>query len=521
MTRTLCSRIGLVLLAAGSIGAARQSRSEASNHLAAARAAQAAGDITRALTEYEAAEAALEAAGGSAEALKFDVLLNHARLLVSAGDQLRSTPPGATPTTGAANGGASHAVVEAERLYRRLLGSGTASQQNLVRNELGTLMLAENRAREAVPVFDAIQFDADPSRRFVYRFNAGRAHEGTGDTSGAASRYVDAVVDKAEFEPAVDAAIAALSRTFSGPDADRLVWKLVQARQIHDLDRATKTLIPVANSSAAAVSLISARLIWEVEAKIDREAFVRSEQELLTKTRANVGATIGDVVARSYLDDALAVPRGGNGPMTNDFYKLLGMPTPPRSLNAVALPVAYARVVKHTGDLYEARELHSQALARYLYAWAFDQSDGASAVSAAALIKQHSELDADNQVLNSLIERIFVVKGAAIAADDVANSLRLHVVLATIFEGLGKWLPENDSHTALFQWKAAAADEARISRTDTSHQASPGIYMHLAECYRRAGQPALASKNYSLAGDAFKAAHRDEEAASAYSQARQ
>jgi hypothetical protein len=45
--------------------------------------------------------------------------------------------------------------------------------------------------------------------------------------------------------------------------------------------------------------------------------------------------------------------------------------------------------------------------------------------------------------------------------------------------------------------------------------------MHLAECYRRAQKRDLASKSYSLAGDAFKAAHRDEEASRAYGLARQ
>jgi tetratricopeptide (TPR) repeat protein len=537
--RSCCSVFGLVLAAGVAVGAGQRGASEPASHLAAAKAAQAAGDVTRALREYAAAESALERAGGGAgrrggrgagrgrsgtpsttgggptldpsqDTLRYEVMLNHARLLVAVADQ----PP---PTC--ENCWSGSPAAEAERLYRELLGHGTTSDQNLARNELGTLMLKLDRARDAATAFNGIKFDADPSRRYVYRFNVARGLEAIGDIAGATSSYVAAAADKPEFEPAVDAAIVTLGRKFSPQDADRLVWTLLHAHQLHDVDRATEALLPMADSNAP--SLLAARLMWEVEAKLDRDRFKQSEQVLLRKTRAAIGATVSDLASRSYLDDALAVPRDGEGPLTVDFYRLLGAPTPLPGLNAVSLPAAFARVVKHTGDLFEARELHQQALARYLYAWAFDQGDEAPAVYAAMLIKEHPDLDPEKRALNALINRIFAVKGVAIAADDVPNSFRLHVVLGTIFEKLGNWLPEEDSHTALFQWKAAVSDEERIRRTDPSRPASPGTYMHLAECYRRAQRPELASKNYSLAGDAFKAAHRDEEAARAYQLARQ
>ena len=121
-------------------------------------------------------------------------------------------------------------------------------------------------------------------------------------------------------------------------------------------------------------------------------------------------------------------------------------------------------------------------------AWLFDSGNGESAVYAAMTVRDHPEVDEQHRVLDLLIENIFADKMAYIRGEDWPNSLRMHMVLGNIFEQLGKWGPETDSHTAAFQFKAAIADEQRIRAKDKTFSPSPGLYTKLGASLRAPGQ---------------------------------
>src|SRR5213076_2133712 len=75
----------------------------------------------------------------------------------------------------------------------------------------------------------------------------------------------------------------------------------------------------------------------------------------------------------------------------------------------------FAAFVKYVGDLFAQEEKYSQALRRYLLAWEIDANNGPAAAYAAAIIRNHPDVDPEGRALAALVEDIFNRKAVYIA----------------------------------------------------------------------------------------------------------
>jgi hypothetical protein len=115
--------------------------------------------------------------------------------------------------------------------------------------------------------------------------------------------------------------------------------------------------------------------------------------------------------------------------------------------------------------------------------------------------------------MEKLIDGVFVSKGAAYAAGDWQNILRMHLLLATIYEEQGVWGSEGDPRSAIFQLSHALRAEQHLRELDPSHTPSPGLHRRLGDAYAALGRQAAER------GDAGLAAKRADRAVGHYLQA--
>jgi tetratricopeptide (TPR) repeat protein len=460
------------------------------DRLKGARDALANGDFAAADQAYEGALREATASGATAQA---QVRLMHAQGI---------------ERWVAADASQARRLSTAETYYRQVIADGTPAQQRIARNNLGTLLLKRQAAADALPVLQGIDLAADPDKRFAFEYNLGRALEQTGRAADAFTHYLASIGAEPTFAPAREAAVGVL-QTQPAPAsmAVRLCELLMTKGQPASAAGVARTLLPKASSADGTVLLGELMRAW-VAMSIDMNAFKSTEEPFLRSLPASRVREQADDVARAMLDDGLKV-------IPDPYMSRQRFP----SWSHEQHPEAFAAFLKYAGDLY-SRKSPQQALARYVSAWFFDHSNGESAVYAAMTVRDHPEVDEQHRVLDLLIEKIFADKMAYIRGEDWPNSLRMHLVLGNIFEQLGKWGPETDSHTAAFQFKAAIADEQRIRATDKTFSPSPGLYTKLAQAYVHLDKPALAREQYNRAILVFEQAGRKEEAAAIREQAR-
>lgn len=453
--------------------------------LKVARDAQVMGDFVAANQAYDQAlrEAAL--AGGPAHAQA------QVRLMQAQGIERWAASDASQATR----------LATAEALYKQVIAEGTAEQQRLARNNLGTLLLRRHAPAEALPVFQGIDLAADPEKRFAYEYNLGRALEQNSKPTDAFTHYLASIDAQPTFVPPREAAIGLLqTSSLSNRAVGDLCNLLLEKGQPTAAADVARTLLPKASSVNATQLLNLLARAW-VTMSIDFNTFKRVEEPFLQSLSASGVKDQAQDVIRAMLDAGLPVvpdPLMGRRTFPGWFYE----------------PDAkgFALFVKYAGDLYNPTSPR-QALARYIAAWLYDHGNGESAVYAAMTIRDHPEVDPDHRVLNLLIKNIFDAKMSFIHGEDWPNSLRMHLELGNIFEQLGKWGPISDSHTAAYQYKAAVDDEARIRQKDKTFSPSPGLYAKLAQAYVHVNEPALAKAQYDRAIQVFEQSGRPQEAA--------
>ena len=364
----------------------------------------------------------------------------------------------------------------AETYYRQVIADGTPAQQRIARNNLGTLLLKRQAAADALPVLQGIDLAADPDKRFAYEYNLGRALEQTGHPSDAFAHYLASIGAQPTFAPAREAAIGLLqSQSMTGRKAGELCDLLMTKGQPASAAAVARALLPKASSADGTLLLNSLMRAW-VATSIDMNTFKHVEVPFLESLTAPRVREQARDVNRAMFDAGL--------PVVPNRYE--GRQVFPGWAHEQETR-GFAVFLKYTGDLYSSSSPR-QALARYVAAWLFDSSNGESAVYAAMTVRDHPEVDEQHRVLDLLIENIFADKMAYIRGEDWPNSLRMHLVLGNIFEQLGKWGPETDSHTAAFQFKAAIDDERRIRAKDKTFSPSPGLYAKLGAGLHAPGQ---------------------------------
>ena len=458
--------------------------------LKAARDAQAAGDFTSAEQAYEGAREASASAGAEGRA---QVSLMHAQGI---------------ERWVAADASQAARLSAAETLYRQVIANGTPVQQRLARNNLGTLLLRRKQPAEALQVLQGIDLAAEPDKRFAYEYNLGRAFEQTAHPDDAFKHYLASIGAQPTFAPAREAAIGLLkAQTPVGAKAKALCDALVANGQPAPAADVARALLPKATGADGPV-LLDLLLRAYVSMSIDLASFQNREIPFLSSLAVDRIRQQSRDVVRAMADDKLPVvpdPHVGRQLFQGWAYQ--------------EETRAFAAFVKYAGDLYSPTSAE-QALARYVAAWHFDHSNGESAVYAAMTVRDHPEVDRDHRVLDLLIQNIFEDKMAYIRGEDWPNSLRMHLVLGNIFEQLGKWGPETDSHTAAFQFRAAIQDEERIRTKDKNFSQSPGLYSKLGQAYMRLDKPALAKEQFTRAATAFEQTGRLQEAAAVREQMR-
>ncbi len=503
MRTPICSGVVVVsVLLAVLPSAAQETSADIATELRAAAVADAAGDYAAAAAAYREALRRASAAGVPAS-VRVDVSLNYAQTIEAWRRAEPDRPMCDEDGRATAAAGQDACDVLLTTLYESAVRDSTGAQATLARNNFGTWLLRRERYADALSVLSKMDVSADSERRTVYGYNQARALELTGRTSEALQRYMNLTASDPTFSPSADGAARVL-RAASAPDAktcSALVTTLLAKGQTDAAERVTRRLLSGPVTGAWGGALLGLRLRYSVAARLDRER-LRTEQTYLSSLAA-------DSEVRQQVANVDRVLRDGKLPLithddeAQDTFRM-------RSTPAVIEP--FAAFVKYVGDLFSDEGHYQQALHRYLLAWQLDANHGESAVYAAALIRSHPDVDPRQEALDALLTDIFDRKGMFIAERDWPNSLRMHVVLGSIFEKLERWGPETNPRSALFQWKAAIDDENRMRQANRTLSPSPGLYQSLAEAYGRSGDRASAATYFERAARAFTEIGRPEDA---------
>ena len=464
--------------------ATNQTKVSARQDIQQAQAARVSGRFQEALTVYEAA--LQKTADRDAHA---EVSIAMAQTLESWVQEAGSTTPENEQR-----------LSRAAALYQGALESGPQPRRQLARNNLGTVLLQQRRFAEAVTVLERLDFSLEPERQFLYDYNLGRALELAGRQKEAFTRYLASVHLNPAFAPTREAAGQMLlaERPINVANVEALATALISRGQPSGAAGLVRSALRAGDAGAAERLLRVLMRAW-VGMAIELEPFARDEVPFLRSLPESAGRWTREI-ERAVLDPELPlVTRALEGEelfpvWTNDYAPEL------------------AALLKHSGDVYRRTERYLAAASRYGAAWAIDRGNSEAALFAAMLLQEHKELDPRGRLLNLLIEDVFQAKSAFRSRRDWPNSLRLHLVLGSIFETMGRWGPENDARTALFQWRAALDAETQIRREDKSFTPSPGLYLKLGECYLRLGRRQQARQHFSEAAKAFEQTGRLEEA---------
>lgn len=138
-----------------------------------------------------------------------------------------------------------------------------------------------------------------------------------------------------------------------------------------------------------------------------------------------------------------------------------------------------------------------------------DRNNMVAASGLAELILEYgSDIDPDEVILNSLINRLFNEKGAAYRSEDWQSIFHYHVVLGTIYSKRKIWGQEYEARSAVFQWEHALEAHHRLN----NGKSVPGIHSMLAQAYKEKKRPdlVLAQFHYLKAAlQAFSVANLD------------
>jgi tetratricopeptide (TPR) repeat protein len=395
---------------------------------------------------------------------------------------------------------------QAADAYRVAMERGSVQQRALAGNNLGVLLLRQGELVKSLGVFRQLDLNSvAPADAYLYQFNYGRALELNQDKEAAFARYHDAIELRPDFTPAVEGAF-------------RILWEQKPA-PIRDVISVTDILVRGGRSDLAREELKRSLVRWSEE--------------------PDAGELLGELV-RSYAASAFSPAS-----FQKDLTFLKKLQSVQLKLGITELSLAYsgqfppsykhapkpftywgsggyrepfAKLLKTIGDHYSVQENYAAALACYSNAWGMGRLPDA-ALYTATLLRDHHELDPQEQLLNRLIDSLFPVKRVAYAKQDWPNILRLHVVLATIFESQSQLGSSSNPRSAIFQWEHARAARLKLSSETGSYPPSPGLDLHLANCYRAVGRFDDADREYLAAAKGYEQALDPEKALLAYRRA--
>jgi tetratricopeptide (TPR) repeat protein len=466
---------------------------EARRLLADAAEGQRSADTEAALHAYGALATLADA--GVAGELEADYSLRLAALLHQRPELAPTEPLGALPAP--------------EILYERAMTAGTPRQAALARNNLATLHLDRGDAGRATELLAGLDLDAVPDgERFVYRFNTGRALEAAGDPGEAYGHYLRALDEQPDFVPAAEGAWRAAR---AGGDPARAARRAVEigdrllaAGQLAPFDEVAWTA--VAQEAAPDLLALLARR-WSVRlpesgrpedarwARLDAgsrgNAF--SRELVLALRLAFSTARFADAASRGH-ETLLAVS-----------HRLEPWRQVDGGTALAGLLVRLAEADREAGD-------DAAALGRTFAAWWLDPGHLEAAIACASALRARPELDPDGRIQEELTRHLFVAKGRAYQREDWRTILRLHLLLASIFEEQERWGSSHEPRSAVFQLEHALRAEEEVLALEPDFTPSPALHGRLADAYRQVGRTDAAFDHYLRAARSLATLERGEDA---------
>ena len=460
------------------------SLAKSSQAVARARAFQTRGDFTNAFKSYEAAKT--EAlASRDREGAGF-AALNTARTL-QAGLAVQAVDPSLRPLM-VSN-------------YELAISNAAPPQQALARNNLATLYLKDRKPREAAQLLRQVDWSSvDPNEEHFCRYNLGKAEELIGNGGAAFEQYRLAISKQPRYEPAVRSAFRLLMASSNVTAIATLAEDLAERKEAASAARHLRTALGRFAHAPNAERLISALAYCHVQMRTTPPDYQPTDQTFL---------------------DTIAARAPRLAPMITQLHRAFAAdvsPTDYRQAFAAwtGASTTLSKVLLGVGNFHSRPEAESpgpepyrKALNCYMAAWMFDLSNTEAALYAASLmLEKRALLDPQGSGITELTHRLFQQKGAGYAVPvkthrDWLNLLPLHLVLATVYEKMGRWGSENDAECAIFQLYRAVQIEDLLRRGDPEFVASPATSQRLARAYRSANRPEDAWQQYLKAAEGF------------------
>jgi tetratricopeptide (TPR) repeat protein len=399
---------------------------------------------------------------------------------------------------------------EARLRYEQVMKDGDAMEKLAARNSLGVVLLKQGNTKEALATLQQIDLAAaPPAQAFVFQTNLARAYETAGQGGPALESYKAALSRQPGFPAAQEGAFRLLrDRTPRAPaEAIGLIDLLARGGESRAAAHRTRDLLLAWDGDAGAALLPSLATQYAA-ARVRPPEFTDREWPLLARATSPPLRAALDQLRLVYQDDLAATSSSPDPAVLSAWHE-------PR-----ARAEAMAALLRFLGGVQEAGERPREALARFWMAWLLAR-DPEDAVATLAVLEAQPDLpDESTRILETLITTLFQSKGQAYAREDWPRIMRLHVILAGLFEKQGRWGPEFEPATALFQWQHAARAAAAARERDPGQAPAPGIHQSLAGCYRRLGRTGEAWGEYVTAAEMFLAARRPEDAREALAEAR-
>jgi tetratricopeptide (TPR) repeat protein len=401
----------------------------------------------------------------------------------------------------------------AEQQFKDAIRLGSPPVKALAQNNLGVVYLEQkDGAKKAIQVFESMQLDhADlkPTQRAIYLYNRGRAYEQDGRLEDAGQVYQQAVRLHPRYKPAADgafrllleqpdpagkkarAAIALANDLQEKGHGDVAAGQISTALRSRPHPDAGRLLAVVVRYYASVAMTPDAYAAGQRESQ---RAIAERQEPIKRAVHEIDRAFVGGFPASFKLSDArTSFPFWSNAPDRKDFIALL----------------------RTTGDFYYRATANKRdpekALAHYAAAFALDPADTGTALAAAAVLRDFPDIDKDRQIHQRFVEALMDEKyeryrHPPTTAPGWDNLARLHSLLGSLFEKDGKWGPEGEVRTAMFQWKRAEEAEKQYRAllvTDVLPPRSPILQENLGGAYEHEKKAGAAWDSYVNAAEGF------------------
>lgn len=422
---------------------------------------------------------------------------------------------------------------QATQDFEQVIVAGDPRQKARAQNNLGTLYLANGDAAKAIDTLKSVdKMQIEPTQRFVLHYNLARAYDTASNPARALVEYEQTLRENPYYTRAVEQATRVIER-------DNLPAAAVLTTYHLGLTLIQKGQLPAAQSVGLAVLRnktlekqreVGLAILLRAAANDNREPgrWLEEEHALLTSLRES-----------GYAQAALEIQRAYKEALNPREINLVNVPMREIRLfpwfsaadRDEGLRSAFAALLNHIGDYFAMvvgeRQMRdpSQALARYLSAWAL-AADSAAALNAALILSTAPpQFDPQRFIYDKLMDSLFAEKGRLYRVKyksraDWENILRMHTLLGTIFEQRREWGSEDEWRSAIFQWTLALRAEKQIQELPGGKEfQAPGLHERLGAAYAAVNQPTKALGHFLDASAKYVQRHQHEEARQTMAQA--